>query len=49
MAAVSFPEEGQLQAVEELNGFRFTNRYWLLEALQAAGLSIAMGIRSSPS
>lgn len=38
MAAVSFPEEGQLLAVEELIGFRFTNRYWLLEALQAAGL-----------
>jgi hypothetical protein len=38
MAAVSFREEGQLQAIEELNGFRFTNRYWLLEALQAAGL-----------
>ncbi|KAH2913589.1 hypothetical protein KXW25_000872 [Aspergillus fumigatus] len=38
MAAVSFREEGQLQAVEELSAFRFTNRYWLLEALQAAGL-----------
>ncbi|EAW25756.1 RNase3 domain protein [Aspergillus fischeri NRRL 181] len=38
MAAVSFLEEGQLQAVEELIGFRFTNRHWLLEALQAAGL-----------
>jgi ribonuclease-3 len=37
MASVSSPEEGQLQAVELLIGFRFTNRYWLLEAPQAAG------------